>query len=126
MLVQKTCSFYHYFYKSYLILIEEEGFVLLSTRPFGEMAERRASRGLWSRGREQSEKSECVSASVCASASARAYVQVHQRERVCERRSDWLTVMVFKTKNKRRSNKTLIKIPLGHPNYHICANFHIN
>ena len=55
--------------------------VLPSTRPFGEIAERRASRGLWSRGRERSERSECVSASVCASASARAYVRVRQRER---------------------------------------------
>ena len=52
--------------------------VLLPTRSFGEIAERRASRGLWSRGRERSEESECVSASVCASALARAYVQVKQ------------------------------------------------
>ena len=37
--------------------------VLLSTRLFGEIAERRASRGLRSRGRERSEESECVSAS---------------------------------------------------------------
>ena len=50
--------------------------VLPSTRLFGEIAERRASRGLWSRGRERSEKSECVSASVCASASARAESKV--------------------------------------------------
>ena len=50
--------------------------VLLSVLPFGEIAERRASRGLWSRGRERSEKSECVSASVCASALARAVSKV--------------------------------------------------